>query len=174
MAGSGKSVRHARAARPAAVADGPPVVHSSRDVRKILHANSPGGFGDRVGGVVPGVERLSAGALRVIALVGRAHWRTVKAELARDRKSRGGIVSLRAKRNYSSCRFWEPALENASRGLPMVGSCEAAKTGRMDTSSPARCWPASAVGGDGAELLTLSSFSCAGWQRSIPAGPEAY
>lgn len=37
---------------------------------------------------MPGIERLSAEASRVIAAVGRAHWRTVKAALAREGHAR--------------------------------------------------------------------------------------
>jgi hypothetical protein len=76
-------------------------------------------------------------------------------------------MRLRAKRNCSTCQFWEPTLENAPRSLPAEGHCGPATTYGGESSQHATRWPASAVGGDGAQLLTLFSFSCAGWERSV-------
>ena len=81
-------------------------------------------------------------------------------------------VPSKIKRNCSTCQFWEPEFENATRGVPMVGSCEPAKTHDGTGSQQVPCWPSSAVGADGAQLLTLFSFSCACWRLSITAGEE--
>lgn len=67
-------------------------------------------------------------------------------------------------KNCSTCEFWLP--EHPDIKTPLAGFCVPAQTDDDIGRPSVSCWPASAVGGDGAQLLTSFGFSCACWRRA--------